>query len=62
VHWDPYAYLDEGSQSFKFSEKQDSDSGEDYDYGDEDGGNGGEQDKNIDLLDYISNMDISNIQ
>ncbi len=45
---------------YKFSEN-DSDSGEDFDYGDEDDEeNGNGVDTNVDIMQFISNMDVSN--
>jgi hypothetical protein len=44
---------------YQFNDNQ-SDSGEDFDYGDEDGESEGfGQSNNIDLMDYISNLDVS---
>lgn len=48
------------ASSAKFKQEADSDSGEDFDYGEEEGDNPG--DSNIDLMEYISNIDVSNIQ
>lgn len=42
---------------YNFNEN-DSDSGEDFDYGEEEYGE--EEEPNIDLLEYINNMDVSN--
>lgn len=54
-------YMQEGQEGNRFKEEDDSDSGEDFDYGDEaDPTQDGQ--KNIDLLDYISNMDLAGIQ
>ena len=40
---------------------QDSDSGEDFDYGEEEEEGCAQQDQNLEFLDYISNMDLGNI-
>ena len=50
-------FIDDSHQQFKFKKEEDSDSGDDYDYGEE-GEEGEEQEGNIDLMEYISNMDI----
>jgi hypothetical protein len=53
-------YSPETAAIYKFSEN-DSDSGEDFDYGEEEGEDKG-ADSNLDILQYISNMDVSNLQ
>ncbi len=53
-------YSPDNAAIYKFSEN-DSDSGEDFDYGEEEGEENG-ADSNLDILQYISNMDVSNLQ
>jgi hypothetical protein len=46
---------------YQFNDNQ-SDSGEDFDYGDEDDENESGSSNNVDLMEYISNLDVSGFQ
>lgn len=48
---------------YKFNqEENDSDSGEDFDYGDEEDEDENGGDTNLDIMQFISNMDVSNLK
>lgn len=56
-------FIDDTHEKYVFNKQDDSDSGEDFDYGEEEEEmQEGAQDSNIDLMEYISSMDVSTIQ